>query len=393
MDLIARTSRVVSGAVLACSLAAASAAGAQALPCPTAAVTPQVPEDLQAESGRILLKSYRREGEVVGQYYQYLPAGSAADYEVVLPVGSSPLPVVVLVHGSPASDTDARDGACRLIEAYRADADANWFAVISPIFPPTDFDGGGVGLGGYRGMLGRHRAAGGPDPRRTDPDGFVNGVLDSYRNAHPEVFPRKTLFYGHSAGAQFLSRYLVTHPERIAALYLSAPGTVPFPDAAFTWANGMGSLTATVTYPDVPDRALVVNPSRSLFVRAAHRPVTVAVGDKESCNVVPLAGNTPGWDIGTNDAMRTAASPGYTCGPAWSPTGGGTRYERAVEWASAMRNFAGLWGPAGIRFRSVPNVGHSSAATVRDALPILLPERPETFNHDWLGTATAPVMF
>lgn len=56
------------------------------------------------------------------------------------------------------------------------------------------------------------------------------------------VGPAAPRLHGHSAGAQFAARYLVTHPERLEEVVLSAPSAYPFPDAALPWPDGMARV-------------------------------------------------------------------------------------------------------------------------------------------------------
>src|ERR1700690_3860926 len=59
---------------------------------------------------------------------------------------------------------------------------------------------------------------------------------------HIPRFSGQFSLHGHSAGAQFAARYLVTHPSRLEAVVLSAPGAYPFPDPALPWPNGMAAV-------------------------------------------------------------------------------------------------------------------------------------------------------
>jgi hypothetical protein len=45
--------------------------------------------------------------------------------------------------------------------------------------------------------------------------------------------------HGHSADAQFDARYLVTHPQFLDQVVLSAPSTFPMPGAEIPWRNGV----------------------------------------------------------------------------------------------------------------------------------------------------------
>lgn len=355
------------------------------------AATAQVPDDLTTEAGDKLLKDYIRDGVTIGQYWQYLPAPAAA-YTIPRPIGSDPMPIVVLVHGSIRSVDEALDTALRYLDSYDSDADSQRFAIVAPVFKSTDFNGP---LGGYRGMVGRHRPC--LDPRHSDADNFVNGILDAYIHKHPELFAKRALFFGHSAGGQFLSRYIVTHPHRVAAAVLSAPGTFAFPDPAVIWTDGMRERSGNLRWDNSPQaRPYLFRPEHWKFRITARLPVTVMVGDSESCHCIPISEATPGADT---DGSHCDVD-NQTCTTAWTATGEGTRYRRGELWVEAMRDYAGLPDPAdpdfdpadpGVLFDVAAGVGHSSAQTQPLALPILMNHRPQTSTVDWLMPALAPI--
>jgi hypothetical protein len=314
----------------------------------------QVPDRLEDEAGVPLLKDYVQDGELIGQYWQYLPAGTSADYAVAKPVGSDPLTIIVLVHGTTQTDALALGTSETFLNRYITDADTQWFAVIAPVFNNTDFNGSANLAGAsdsYRTLIGRHRD--GVEPRKTDADGLINGILNEYKHKHPEIINNKALFYGHSAGGQCLSRYIVTHTGRVAAAVISAPSTYASPDPSISWPGGMGDVTKTISWPGVSDRTLEFEPAESLFLRAANLPITVMVG--------------------ANDTD--------------------TRRNRGATWVSDMRSYAGLGpGDPGVSYASPPGVDHSSAQTQPLALPKLMNNEPPEFYIEWLGSTMGPVM-
>jgi pimeloyl-ACP methyl ester carboxylesterase len=347
----------------------------------------QVPDRLEDEAGSVILKDYERDGELIGQYFQYLPAGTSADYAVARPIGSDPLTIIVLIHGSIGSDADALNAAEDYLNRYTSDADLNWFAIVAPVFNQTDFGGDQGPKGGYRGMVGRHRT--GVEPRKTDADGFINGILDEYKHKHPEIINNKALFYGHSAGGQCLSRYLVTHPGRVGAAVISSAGSYPFPDDSYNWTDGMGTLSTIIPWGSAADRAFEFEPAASGFGRAARLPLTVMVGANEGHHEVPNSQRTPGFADGSNPTEDAFGNPN----PAWNPTGNGTRHLRGSLWVDDMRDYANLNpGDPGVTFSSLPGMGHSSAQTQPVALPVLLNSEPQDFYIEWLGSAMGPVM-
>ena len=73
------------------------------------------------------------------------------------------------------------------------------------------------------------------------PDEFVNLLADTAGREHIPGFAGRFSLHGHSAGAQFAARYLVTHPHRLDEAILSAPSTFPMPDPGIPWPNGMAA--------------------------------------------------------------------------------------------------------------------------------------------------------
>lgn len=367
------------------------------------AVCAQVPDDLSTEAGSVLLKDYIRDGVTIGQYWQYLPTGAGGSYAIPMPIGSNPMPIVVLVHGSIKSLNESMILAERYLRRYLPpngppNANTDWFMIIAPLFKSADFNGP---FGGYRGMIGRHRPC--LEPRKSDADAFVNGILDAYQHKHPEIFARKALFYGHSAGGQFLSRYLVAHPHRVAAMVISSAGTYAFPDSTKAWTDGMGTRTATITWsPTVGIRNYAFYPARWKFKTAAKLPVTVIVGDNESCNCVPESSNTPGFDDDASHCYTNPTPPpNVICTSAWTPTGEGTNYLRGQLWVEAMRNNADLpdtnspdFDPSnpGVLFQNEPGGTHASADTQPTAYSLLISNRPTSTSIDWLGSALTPTL-
>ena len=151
--------------------------------------------------------------------------GSVASF-----VPSGPVRVLVLAHGFPWADGSQPDSflaeyAQAAVERWTAFAEAHHAIVIAPAF-------GGSEFGGYRALFGR----------KIDADEFVNSVVNQVAGEHIPSFNGRFTLHGHAAGAQFAARYLVTHPERLEEVILSAPGAYPFPDPALPWPAGMAAV-------------------------------------------------------------------------------------------------------------------------------------------------------
>lgn len=406
----------------------------------TSTAAAQVPSNLAAEAGTRILKSLTRDGIDVGRYVQYLP--TSYSYTPQRPTGTDPLPIMVLVHGSiscpPTTppmpncsdavlDAQAVAAAERMVDLATARAEADRFMVIAPVFDQTDFGNKGGPLAGYRGGVGRHRNTVVADGFRTDPDGFLNRIVDAYQHAHPEVFGRKLLLYGHSAGAQFLARYLAKHPDRVQAMVLSSSGTYVFPDDAYTWPDGTGTLSKTLSWqagnaswgsspsrPLIADRAFYYSPNSHSLSRIARAAVRVVVGDGETCHGVPEAGGQPGYVAVTcpqwecrgvcncDSALPVCVgkAPDGTCCPSTppaagcctDPVGNGTRWNRGRLWVDAMRDHAGLSsGDPGIAFVSLPDIAHNAESTLPYALDFLVSHATTTIDDQALQVILSPV--
>ncbi len=270
------------------------------------AISVNIPEELDAEKGQIIVKSLSGyPGEAEGrpfQYAQYIPK------EITLPK----LGIAVVVHGTLAYETDANGnpvydangelvmlsvednaGGARLTaEVWQQAADEKQLMIIAPYFDSQNFGGGATpcnysgcnSFGGYRGIFGRHYE--GIDPRTTDADGVLNQVIDSYHANYPGLFEDKIYLTGHSAGGQFVSRYVFLHPERIASAVIGSAGFVPFPDNSIAWPDGMAQSNPLYLrwHEGQTQRSVAIDPPNENFEIAAKKRITVFAGELEVHN-------------------------------------------------------------------------------------------------------------
>jgi pimeloyl-ACP methyl ester carboxylesterase len=236
-------------------------------------------------------------------------------------VGRDPVRVLVLAHGFPwpdgsRSDDELVEYARAAVERWSAFADEQHAAIVAPAF-------GGQEFPEYREMLGRNTA----------PDEFVNLLVENVAREHIADFGGRFSLHGHSAGAQFAGRYLVTHPDRLDDVVLSAPSTFPMPDPAIPWPNGMAPATGRAPAPD----------STGWLAAATEVSVTVLVG--------------------TRDTERRPVAPGQQ---------GWTRPERAAAWVESMRRHADASKKAStIRLVMADGFDHDEAAMMAPAQEIL----------------------
>lgn len=201
----------------------------------------------------------------------------------------NPVRVLVLAHGFPwpdgsRSDNDLIEYARAAVERWTAFAETYHAVIVAPAL-------GGQEFPLYREMLGRS----------INPDHFVNLLVEKAGREHILRFAGHFSLHGHSAGAQFAARYLVTHPGRLDAAVLSAPSTYPMPDPVIPWPNGMAW-----------DKGREFTPEAAGWLTAASEvPVTVLVGSRDTDQRPPAPGQR-----------------------------GSTRMERAAAWVESMRHYA-----------------------------------------------------
>jgi pimeloyl-ACP methyl ester carboxylesterase len=245
-------------------------------------------------------------------------------------VPANPGRVLVLAHGFPWVDGSRTDDelalyAAEAVERWASFAEAQRAIVIAPAFGGTDF-------GGYRALFGRV----------TDADVFVNALVDEAGSKHIAGFGGRFSLHGHSAGAQFAARYLVTHPGRLETAVLSAPGAYPWPEPALPWPDGM----APVERDELSGAAAgtTYTPRLQGWLDAAGNvPVTVLVGSRDTEVQQPEPGQQ-----------------------------GATRIDRATAWVASMRRLAAENGRAPtIELVQADRLDHDEAAMAIPAQALL----------------------
>jgi len=282
-------------------------------------VSPHNPNDVSTRQlGRIVRMSHEH-----GAYMRYVPR-------------AAPAAILVIVHGTIGQDEPAIEVAKRFIQRWREVAQRHKLVLLAPAFDQENFGGHAGPGGGYRGLFGRHVGA----------DEFIDAIVDATRQEFPSLSGRFYL-YGHSAGGQLVSRYVVRHPERIEAAVISAAGTFAFPDSSVAWTNGMKPLRRQMRWKDDdPWQQIDIEPDPAGWVRAAQLPITVIVGALETGRVKAIPGNP-----------------------------GATHVERARLWVEAMNALAQQHGATGnVRLVKVDGVSHNSAQLTPACQRALWPE-------------------
>ncbi len=229
--------------------------------------------------------------------------------------------ILVIAHGMYKKTENPNAVAKRFIGRWLSYAEQYGLLVIAPVFDDQKFGAIKQGYGGYRNLFGRYQ----------DADVFVNSLIDLYSKDTASK-SRQFYLYGHSAGGQFANRYVVTHPNRIIKVVISAAGRYSFPTKSINWPYGAGDLTKAVEWHS-PKRINKVNVSKKLLKYAqAVSKVTVVIGSK--------------------DISPQPKRPGHV---------GKNRIDFANSWVKAMNLNASQYGVKDqINIQVIPNISHDS---------------------------------
>lgn len=237
---------------------------------------------------------------------------------------SSPPQTLVIIHGTPAKDLSAGETAFYYAENWAPFAEEKGWLMLVPAFNQADFSSrkGEItdALTGYRGLFGREIGA----------DEWIMRLLGLGWEALdlPEA---PILLYGHSAGGQFVGRFLVTHPELVERAVISAAVTYPQPDPAVSWPYGMGPLSSEIVWKDGTTAQVEIIQDPDKWLAATQVDLKVIVG--------------------LNDLEPQLYRPGQD---------GRVRLTIGQNWVDAMRDFAVDHGLISrISFEAIPGKGHS----------------------------------
>lgn len=242
-----------------------------------------------------------------GAYHRFRPVNLKSDFKIL-----------ALIHGSIGERSTAEIESLKYIKLWIKFAEKNNLLLIAPAFDKKNFQS----YGGYRGLFGRKIGA----------DQFLNIVLEENRNVK---YPSdKFYLYGHSAGGQFLIRYLLTHPQNVAAAVASAPGRYSYPDQNIPWPYGAGRIEKSIKYSE-PDeiKSTLVEPNFENFIKALEVPLTIVAG--------------------AEDTKLQPSRPGHS---------GISRIDFAKDWIEKMNRFAKNHGrKSNAELLIIPKIGHDSA--------------------------------
>ena len=149
-------------------------------------------------------------------YCLYVPKSLAEDQD------RTDVRLIVAMHGTGRTSTAYRDGFAELAERRRA-------IVLAPLFP--------VGLI-EPGELSNFKRLKFHDMRF---DKLLLSMVDEVENKYG-IDARRFLLFGFSGGGQFVQRFHLLYPQRLAAVTIGAPGNVTLIDERRDWWVGTRTL-------------------------------------------------------------------------------------------------------------------------------------------------------
>jgi len=233
--------------------------------------------------------------------------------------------VLVAVHGSERNGKAARDHWVRVAETNRA-------VILAPEFDNERFPQRLFQLGGMHERDRSHWTF-----------GIIERLFDQVRSEEG-LTTSGYLLFGHSAGAQFVHRFvlMMEQPRLVAAVAANA-GTYTSP----AYPQSLFDLR----YPWALDESMVDRPAlKSVFARR----LIVLLGEADT-------------DTSAPDYPRSREASQF----------GATRFERGRSfYAKAATEAARLDMPLQWELRSVPGVGHNAREMARAAARLLFPAAP-----------------
>ncbi|HNT76519.1 MAG TPA: hypothetical protein PKH77_16020 [Anaerolineae bacterium] len=280
----------------------------------SACSTMTLPEPLVAhEVGQVVA-----EEDVFGTFFTYVAKTAPEQPEIL-----------VLIHGTPSKEETAESNARYYITAWVDFAEEQGYILLVPAFNQEDFSSslGDHALGGYRGLFGREINA----------DAWVLRLVKAYQEAYG-TSGAPFYLYGHSAGGQFVGRFLVTHPETIKKAVISSAATYPQPNTEVTWPFGMGELHTDIEWDTDTLKHVDIVPDKQQWLAATQVPLTVIVG------------------LNDTSELPVALIPGQK---------GRNRYTIARNWVKDMAAYAEANGTESrFKLEIIPGQGHSMSGLI-----------------------------
>jgi len=249
------------------------------------------------------IKANRTNGKVLERQ---VGDNKALSYFLYVPTqGGKNAPVLVSVHGiSRNADKHAR--------RFSRYAERHGVVIVAPLFDEQHYPGyQRLGLSGARADL------------------ALNQILAEVAEL-TQANTHQLYMFGYSGGGQFVHRYAMAYPNRVAAIAIGAAGwyTLPDPDQRFPY--------GIAAHHKLPDLSFDL----SQFLRI---PAYAFVGEQ---------------DILRDDALRQSAR--------LDRQQGKTRFERAERWVKAMKKAARQQGlETEFHFMPLPKADHSFTRSIK----------------------------
>jgi hypothetical protein len=235
-------------------------------------------------------------------YHRTIDGISQTNYIVYTPKESGDEPrIMYAIHGISRNAIEQIEGFIPQAERYRA-------VIIAPLFPKTDFP--------------RYQQLG-TSVNQERADIAFNQVL---QDAHEwlKIPPAPMHLFGFSGGGQFVHRYALFYPKRVARMVLAAPGWYSFPDPERKYPYGIKSSRNWPNLTFAMDRFLQI-------------PTLVMVGEEDDLR-----------DSDLNKARDIDSFQGLN------------RIERAEHWTAAARALGRSYDiSTDFRLVQVPNASHA----------------------------------
>ncbi len=194
------------------------------------------------------------------------------------------------------------------VEGFISQAERHGTIMVAPLFPEEDFP--------------RYQRLGTSAQLERADMAFEHVLQDVHEWLG--IAPAPMRMFGFSGGGQFVHRYAMFYPKRVAKMVLAAPGWYTFPDPDRKYPFG---LKSTQDWPQLTF-------SLGKFLQI---PTLVMVGEEDALR-----------DKDLNKAREIDSFQGLN------------RVERAERWVSANRNLARSYDiAADFRLETVPNASHA----------------------------------
>ena len=235
-----------------------------------------------------------------------LSSNKALHYFLFVPSqGAKNASVMVTVHGI---SRNARKHARR----FARHAERHGVVVVAPLFDVQHYPGyQRLGISGERADL------------------ALNQILTEVAE-RTQANTQKLYMFGYSGGAQFVHRYAMAYPNRVAAIAVGAAGWYTLPDPSQRFPHG------TAPHHKLPDLSF----DASQFLRI---PTYTLVGALDTLR---------------DDALRQT--------PRLDQQQGHTRFERGERWVKIMKQASRKYGlNTEFRFISLPKADHSFTRSIK----------------------------